>query len=80
MGLMKSFMKVLSQLHKVCFKGFCNWIRALREFLTAEGVRGEVQKAPLPPWFLVGNGGMGYWHYYRGPLGTIIGIHSPFSY
>ena len=31
-------------------------------------------------WFLVGNGGMGYWDYYRGPCGTIIGIHSPIPY
>ena len=23
-------------------------------------------------------GGMGHWDYYKGPWGTIIGIHSPF--
>ena len=38
---------------------------------------------PLPSrktlWFLVGNGGMGHGDYYRGPYGTIIGIHSPHS-
>ena len=28
-------------------------------------------------WFLVGNGGIGYGDYYRGPSGTTFGIHSP---
>ena len=31
----------------------------------------------LSVWFLVGNGGMGYWDYHRGPF---IGIHSPIPY
>ena len=31
------------------------------------------------PWFLVGKGGWGFWDYYRGPQGAIIGIHSPHS-
>ena len=36
--------------------------------------------APLSsPWFLVRNGGMDYGDYYRGPQGTIIGIHFPHS-
>ena len=32
------------------------------------------------PWFLVGNGGMGCWGYYKKLLGAILGIHSPFPY
>ena len=31
-------------------------------------------------WFFVGNGGMGFWDYSRGPEGTIIEIHSPIPY
>ena len=31
-------------------------------------------------WFLVGNGGMGYWDYSSGAQGTIIGIHSSIPY
>ena len=34
----------------------------------------------LSDWLLVGNGGMGFGDYYRGPYGTIIGIHSPIPY
>ena len=40
----------------------------------------HVSRNPNAVWCLVGNGGMGCRDYYKGPYGTIIGIHSPIPY
>ncbi|OLQ15588.1 hypothetical protein AK812_SmicGene216 [Symbiodinium microadriaticum] len=46
-------------------QGYCEgyWRKAI--------AGGQKSRAELTPWFLVGNGGMGYWDYYRGLSGLL---------
>ncbi|CAE7947415.1 unnamed protein product [Symbiodinium sp. KB8] len=37
------------------------------DFTPGDAEEGQTEARALTPWFLVGNGGMGYWDYYRAP-------------
>ena len=52
----------------------------LYDLTVREGESNTIMRPVTTVWFLVGNGGMDYWDYYRGPKGTIIGIYSPTPY